>query len=174
MSFDYLPGTLQNKMPLKKVLPSFKVTEKPNNYILISHVSNVFWRKTELDYVNLRAVVYCTPYNCVEVSTKHSCESWSTSEIYTFWFCVGVCDLFWQTDVMHQKVFDYIHVDERQEFHRQLHWAMNPGQQDTGMWIITTNPIKHTAWDLRRLGINWTSCMEYFYDTFTSVLKLTV
>ncbi len=39
---------------------------------------------------------------------------------------------------MHQKVFDYIHVEERQEFHKQLHWAMNPGQQDPGVSRITS------------------------------------
>ncbi|XP_051871503.1 aryl hydrocarbon receptor-like isoform X2 [Pristis pectinata] len=34
---------------------------------------------------------------------------------------------FHQSDIIHQSVFELIHTEDRAEFRRQLHWALNPG-----------------------------------------------
>ncbi|XP_008830944.2 aryl hydrocarbon receptor [Nannospalax galili] len=35
---------------------------------------------------------------------------------------------FQQSDVIHQSVYELIHTEDRAEFQRQLHWALNPSQ----------------------------------------------
>uniref|UniRef100_A0A8C8ZTV3 Aryl hydrocarbon receptor n=1 Tax=Prolemur simus TaxID=1328070 RepID=A0A8C8ZTV3_PROSS len=43
---------------------------------------------------------------------------------------------FQQSDVIHQSVYELIHTEDRAEFQRQLHWALNPSQcADSGQRI---------------------------------------
>lgn len=39
--------------------------------------------------------------------------------------------LCWQSDVVHQSVFELIHTDDRAMFRQQLHFALNPPNVDT-------------------------------------------
>lgn len=60
---------------------------------------------------------------------------------------------FYQTDVMHQSVFELIHTEDQQEFRRNLHWALNPPaglgaptDPSTGLSTEDTpNSIQHAA-----------------------------
>ncbi|XP_033855739.3 aryl hydrocarbon receptor-like isoform X2 [Acipenser ruthenus] len=47
-----------------------------------------------------------------------------------------------QSDVIHQSVYELIHTEDRAEFQRQLHWALNPGPPpDSGQIVPADNGL---------------------------------
>ncbi|XP_060104590.1 aryl hydrocarbon receptor [Heteronotia binoei] len=53
---------------------------------------------------------------------------------------------FQQSDIIHQSVFELIHTEDRPEFQRQLHWALNPTQPaDSGQIIEGDNGFSQSA-----------------------------
>lgn len=53
---------------------------------------------------------------------------------------------FQQSDVIHQSVYELIHTEDRAEFQRQLHWALNPSQCiDSGQRIDEANGLPQPA-----------------------------
>ncbi|XP_055974540.1 aryl hydrocarbon receptor [Sorex fumeus] len=53
---------------------------------------------------------------------------------------------FQQSDVIHQSVYELIHTEDRAEFQRQLHWALNPSQStDSGQRIDEANGLQQPS-----------------------------
>ncbi|XP_078094570.1 aryl hydrocarbon receptor-like isoform X4 [Mustelus asterias] len=50
---------------------------------------------------------------------------------------------FHQSDIIHQSVFELIHTEDRAEFRRQLHWALNPTSDPESAETGLTLPIAH-------------------------------
>nr|XP_013796789.1 PREDICTED: aryl hydrocarbon receptor isoform X2 [Apteryx mantelli mantelli] len=55
-------------------------------------------------------------------------------------------ELLLQSDIIHQSVFELIHTEDRPEFQRQLHWALNPAQSaDSGPSLQGDNGFSQPA-----------------------------
>lgn len=53
---------------------------------------------------------------------------------------------FQQSDVIHQSVYELIHTEDRAEFQRQLHWALNPSQcTDSTQGVDETHGLPQPA-----------------------------
>eukprot|EP00073_Rattus_norvegicus_P047366 XP_017449539.1 PREDICTED: aryl hydrocarbon receptor isoform X1 [Rattus norvegicus] len=51
-----------------------------------------------------------------------------------------------QSDVIHQSVYELIHTEDRAEFQRQLHWALNPSQcTDSAQGVDETHGLPQPA-----------------------------
>ncbi|XP_063159799.1 aryl hydrocarbon receptor isoform X1 [Candoia aspera] len=71
-----------------------------------------------------------------------------TSDALIFYVSSTIQDYlgFQQSDIIHQCVFELIHTEDRPEFQRQLHWALNPVQStDSGQMIQGDNGFSPSA-----------------------------
>ncbi|XP_026562157.1 aryl hydrocarbon receptor [Pseudonaja textilis] len=61
-----------------------------------------------------------------------------TSDAHIFYVSSTIQDYlgFQQSDIIHQCVFELIHTEDRPEFQRQIHWALNPIQSSASGQIM--------------------------------------
>ncbi|XP_034258066.1 aryl hydrocarbon receptor isoform X1 [Pantherophis guttatus] len=71
-----------------------------------------------------------------------------TSDAHIFYVSSTIQDYlgFQQSDIIHQCVFELIHTEDRPEFQRQIHWALNPIQStDSGQIMQGDNGFQQIA-----------------------------
>ncbi|XP_034984808.1 aryl hydrocarbon receptor [Zootoca vivipara] len=71
-----------------------------------------------------------------------------TSDALIFYVSSTIQDYlgFQQSDIIHQSVFELIHTEDRPEFQRQLHWALNPVHStDSGQIMQGDNGFSQSA-----------------------------
>uniref|UniRef100_A0AAQ6AGR6 BHLH domain-containing protein n=1 Tax=Amphiprion ocellaris TaxID=80972 RepID=A0AAQ6AGR6_AMPOC len=97
---------------------------------VISKLDKLSVLRLAVSYLRVKSFFQATQE---KTSRKHNISTSSSNpeprkESLPLGTSVNESSLLLETDVMHQNVFDYIHIDDRQEFRRQLHWAMCPPQ----------------------------------------------
>uniref|UniRef100_A0A7M4FCK6 Aryl hydrocarbon receptor n=1 Tax=Crocodylus porosus TaxID=8502 RepID=A0A7M4FCK6_CROPO len=70
-----------------------------------------------------------------------------TSDALVFYVSSTIQDYlgFQQSDIIHQSVFELIHTEDRPEFQRQLHWALNPAQTTDSAQRVQDNGFSQPA-----------------------------